>query len=65
MCYFRVSKFNGYTGPMFGVEFTSNDGESWTTMSVHNTFEDADREMRGYVSLHLDECAYWEESPTI
>lgn len=62
MDYFRVSKFNGYTGPMFGVEFTRNGGESWTTMSVHTTPEIADREMRSYVALHRDECVLWEGS---
>lgn len=62
MDYFRVSKFNGLTGPMFGVEHTRNDGESWTTTSVHNTQEAADREMRSYVALHADECRLWEGS---
>lgn len=62
MDYFRVSEFNGYTGPMYGVEFTQNDGGSWTTMSVHSTPEIAEREMRSYVALHRDECAFWEEA---
>jgi hypothetical protein len=64
MDYFRVSQLNGLTGPMYGVEFTQNDGESWTTMSVHNTPEAADREMRSYIALRGDTCALWEGSLT-
>lgn len=60
MDYFRVRELNGLTGPMYGVEYTQNDGESWITTSVHNTPEAADREMRGYVALHRDECRLWE-----
>lgn len=62
MDYFRVSKFNGYSGPMFGVEYTQNEGESWITTSVHSTQELAEREMRSYVALHRDKCALWEDS---
>ena len=61
MDYFRVSKFNGLTGPMYGVEYTQNGGRSWITMSVHSTPEAADREMRSYVALHRDNCAIWED----
>lgn len=62
MDYFRVSKFNGLTGPMYGVEYTQNDGQSWITTSVHTTPEIADREMRGYVALRRESCALWEGS---
>ena len=62
MDYFRVSQFNGLTGPIYGVEYTQNDGRSWITTSVHNTQEAADREMRSYVALHADECRLWEGS---
>ena len=65
MDYFRVSQFNGYSGPMFGVEFTRNYGKSWTTMSVHSTHHLAEREMRSYVALHRDECALWECSTSM
>lgn len=62
MDYFRISEFNGYSGPMFGVEYTQNEGESWITTSVHSTPELAEREMRSYVALHRGECALWEGS---
>lgn len=61
MDYFRVSKFNGLTGPIYGVEYTQNGGRSWITMSVHSTPAAADREMRSYVALHRDNCAVWED----
>lgn len=61
MDYFRISKFNGLTGPMYGVEYTQNGGKSWITTSVHTTQELAEREMHGYVVLHRDECALWEK----
>ncbi len=61
MDHFRVSEFNGLTGPMYGVEYTQNDGASWITTSVHNTPAAADREMRGYVAAH-PECSLWEGS---
>ena len=62
MHYFRVSQFNGYSGPMFGVEFTQNYGNSWTTMSVHSTFHLAEREMLSYVAMHRSECDLWKSS---
>lgn len=65
MDYFRVSQFNGYSGPMFGVEYTQNNGESWITISVHSTLHLADREMFSYVALHRNECALWEGSTSM
>lgn len=59
MDYFRVSKFKGLTGPMYGIEYTQNNGKSWITTSVHTKFEIADRKMRSYVALHRNECAIW------
>ena len=64
MDYFRVSQINGYSGLMFGVEFTENYGKSWTTMSVHSTQHLADREKRSNVALHRNESALWEVSDT-
>ena len=69
MDYFRVSKIDGkgffpdeYNGDLFTVEFTQNDGESWSTMTTHFSFEGADKYMRGYVAAHPGECALWEWS---
>lgn len=68
MDYFKISKIDGrgffldnYTGDLFAVEFTQNNGKSWTTFSTHLSPEGADRKMRGYVALHPEECAIWEE----
>lgn len=63
MDYFRTSKFNGLTGPIYGVEYTQNDGQSWITTSTHNTPEAAEREMRSYVATRSN-CALWEGSLT-
>lgn len=52
MKYFRVSQFNGLSGAVFGVEYTQNNGESWVTVSVHNTHETANEEMGAYVATH-------------
>lgn len=61
MDYFRVSEFNGLGGPMYGVEYTQNDGQSWITTSTHTTFVNADREMRSYVATHAG-CDFWDGS---
>lgn len=61
MDYFRISRFNGLSGPMYGVEYTQNDGASWITTSTHTTLEAADREMRSYVATHAG-CALWDGS---
>ena len=61
MDYFRVSRFNGLSGPIYGVEYTQNDGRSWITTSTHTTFVNADREMRSYVATHAG-CALWDGS---
>lgn len=62
MDYFRVSQFNGLTGPIYGVEYTQNDGQSWITTSTHTTPEAAEREMRSYVATRQNECRLWEGS---
>lgn len=61
MDHFRISRFNGLSGPMYGVEYTQNDGQSWITTSTHTTLEAADREMRSYVATHAG-CALWDGS---
>lgn len=67
MDYFRVTKFDGrgffpdeFNGDLFRVEFTQDNGESWSTMTTHFSFEGADKYMRGYVAAHPGECALWE-----
>lgn len=72
MDYFKVSKIDGngffadnYTGDLFTVEFTQDNGKSWTTMSMHLSFEGADKKMREYVAEHPGECALWEWSQPV
>lgn len=67
MKYFRATKIDGsgffsdkYTGDLFNVEYTQNEGESWLRMSTHLSFEGADQKMRSHVALHPEECALWE-----
>ena len=68
MCSFRVKKIDGsgfftdnYTGDLFTVEYTENEGESWSTLSTHLSFEGADKMMRDHVALH-PECTLWEKN---
>ena len=68
MDYFRITKIDGsgffpdeFTGDLFNVEYTQNEGESWLRMSTHFSFEGADKYMRSHVALHPEECALWED----
>lgn len=66
MCYLRVKKIDdsnilrGYTGDLYAVECTENNGKSWRALSTHLSFEGAERKMHSHVAQH-PECALWEK----